>query len=157
MDPQINEMITYWREHGIEVLPGTQEAELSAFEHRFGLHFPEVFRSYLRLANGMVRGAWSEDLVHFWSLDEMAEHLGESGSIQRYPFVPFADYSINCWVWGLPIDLSGDVRDEVCSYGPPLELCAPTFSVFATRYVRGENLAPRMLASRPRPHWKASD
>lgn len=55
------------------------------------------------------------------SVDEIARHL-RAWSLERWPFLPFADYSINCWVRALPFGADGNVLDSVCTYGPPLRL-----------------------------------
>ena len=89
--------------------------QLHAFERRFELRLPIPFREYLGLASGMARSDTDPDLVHFWTLDEIVTHLSEPDSRAKYPFLPFADYSIECYVWALPIGPNGDVRDSVCT------------------------------------------
>ena len=103
----------------------------------------------------MARSDWDVDLVHFWTLDEIVTHLSEPDSLVKYPFLPFADYSIGCYVWALPIGPNGDVRDSVCTYGPPLHPCTASFSAFITSYLRGEDLSPKEIEHPPRLHWKA--
>jgi hypothetical protein len=148
------EILAHWRKTNIRALPGVSEEELSSFERAFELHLPTAFREYLRVANGMEHGHCGGDLIHFWNLGEITSHLGEPESCQRYPFIPFADYSIDCWVWVLPLGQHGMVRDAVFTYGPPLESCTADFSSFLTRYQRGDDLAPKRLDSRVHPHWK---
>jgi hypothetical protein len=139
----------------LAVPPGASDVDLLAFETRLGLRFPKSFRRYLLQVNGMANGGSSSDLVHFWTLTEIEQHLAEPESRLRYPFIPFADYSVNCWVWVLPLDSGGDVRDTVFTYGPPLEACAPNFVSFLARYLGGDDLTPKRLDPRTRAHWKS--
>jgi hypothetical protein len=73
------------------------------FERRFALRLPPEFRRYVWTVNGMSAGDWDSALIHFWTLDEIAEHLCNVDLVKRFPFLPFADYSINIWVWALPL------------------------------------------------------
>lgn len=149
------ELVAKWRSERIQVAPGVPEEQLQAFEGRFGLRLAGTFREYLRLGCGMVDSGWDHELVHFWTLDEILTHLIEPDSLGRFPFLPFADYSINCWVWALPIGSKGHVEDSVCTYGPPLHPCAPSFSAFIAQYLRGEDISPKELEHPVRLHWKA--
>jgi hypothetical protein len=124
-------------------------------EQTHNVRLPAEFREYLMLANGMKAGAMDERLVHFWSLDEIVEHLAEPRALERFPFLPFADYSIGCWVWAFAVHPGGEVAPSVSTYGPPLADCVNCFSDFLSAYLRGDDLGPRSLASRPRPHWKS--
>jgi hypothetical protein len=144
-----------WADASLSASPGASDAELLIFEETFGLRLPLSFREYLRLANGLTNGGFGGDLVHFWSLDEIAQHLNEAASLRNYPFIPFADYSLNCWVWVLPVDQAGSVADAVCTYGPPLAPCAPTFLLFLEQYLGGDDVGPKELSRRANPHWKA--
>jgi hypothetical protein len=83
-------LVAKWRAEDIEVLPAVPEEQLLALESRFRLRLPKAFRAYLGLAGGMGRG-WDEGLIHFWTLDEIARHLGEPGSLERWPFLPASD------------------------------------------------------------------
>jgi hypothetical protein len=152
---ELETLVAKWHAQNIEVLPGVPEEQLLALESRFRLRLPKAFRAYLGLAGGMGHSGWDEGLIHFWTLDEIARHLGEPGSLERWPFLPFADYSINCWVWVLPFGTGGTVLDSVCTYGPPLHPCAPTLSGFIGMYLREEDISPKELGPRVRPHWKA--
>jgi hypothetical protein len=153
-DSQIKNLIERWSHERIPAPPGASDVELLTLETGFGLRLPKSFRTYLQQANGMANGACSGNLVHFWTLDEIRQHLNEPGTVQRLPFLPFADYSFDCWAWVLPIDPSGDVRDAVFTYGPPLEPCAQDFLSFVARYLEGDDLAPKRLASPVRLSWK---
>jgi hypothetical protein len=148
-------LVAKWRAGNIEVLPGVPDEQLLALEGRFGLRLPNAFRAYLGVAGGMGHSGLDEGLIHFWTLGEIARHLSEPGSLERWPFLPFADYSIECWVWALPFGAGGNVLDSVCTYGPPLLPCAPTFSAFIGMYLREEDISPKELGPRVRPHWKA--
>ena len=148
-------LVATWRAGNIEVLPGVRDEQLLALESRFRLRLPNAFRAYLGLAGGMGHSGCDEGLIHFWTLDEIARHLGEPGSLERWPFLPFADYSIEWYVWALPFGTGGTVLDSVCTYGPPLHQCAPTFSAFIGMYLREEDISPKELELPVRGHWKA--
>jgi hypothetical protein len=152
---ELETLVAKWRAEDIEVLPGVPEAQLLALESRFRLRLPNAFRAYLGAAGGMGHSGWDEGLIHFWTFDEIAQHLGEPGSLERWPFLPFADYSIDCYVWALPFGAGGNVLDSVCTYGPPLHPCAPTFSAFIAMYLREEDISPKELERPVRLHWKA--
>jgi hypothetical protein len=152
----LDELVGKWRAQSIAFLPGLGEERLLAFENHFSIRLPSVFRDYLKVANGMDRGAWDGDMIHFWNLDEIAEHLSIPGTRDKYPFVPFADYSMDGCVWGLPTTPNGDVIDSVCIFGPPLEACAPSFLTFVSRYLLEDDIWPKALAPRCPPHlsWR---
>jgi hypothetical protein len=108
----------------------------------------------LLTVNGMAIGDWDSDLIHFWTLDEMAEHLSDPALVARFPFVPFADYSLNIWVWALPLAPGGAPSDSVCTFGPPLAFCADSFADFVSKYSSGEDVAPKVLTPREgQLHW----
>jgi hypothetical protein len=149
------QLLASWRARPIAFLPGLREEDLRNFENRFVLRLPGAFREYLKMANGMASAAWGDDLIHFWNLEEIAKHLSEPGIRTRYPFLPFADYSIECWVWTLPMESNGDVLDSVCTYGPPLAACKPSFLTFVESYLHGEDISPKELGPRAHPHWRS--
>jgi hypothetical protein len=146
-DELLKELIGRWRGALLSIPSGVSDASLGAFEHRFGLRLPQSFRAYLRLVNGMVDGDWAADLVHFWSLDEIERYFGDPAKVRRYPFVPFADCSTNCWAWVLPIESSGSVQDAVFTYGPPLDSCAPSFRSFMAKCLGGDDLSQKARPS----------
>jgi hypothetical protein len=147
----IDRLLARWREAGVQVPAGASERDILAFEERFGVRLPESFRTYLRAADGMADGDWHpDDLIHFWTLAEISRHLAEPTASEIYPFVPFADYSLDCWVWVFPLDPGGRVPDTVCTYGPTLQNCAHDFEGFVEAYLAGKAGAPR-FGERPVP------
>jgi hypothetical protein len=151
----MRDLLSAWHALHLQTGPALSDRELQQFERRFHMNLPLAFRRYLLIANGMWASGWDSALIHFWTLDEIAEHLSEPGVTEQFPFVPFADYSIECWVWALPLGPAGEVADSVSTFGPPLAPCANSFAQFVSRYLSGEDLAPKVLTPRKgQLHWR---
>lgn len=43
----------HWSSHDVEINPGVSEAELKAFEEKYGVFLPQDFCDYLKCVNGM--------------------------------------------------------------------------------------------------------
>ncbi len=150
----MQDLLSAWGTLDLQHGPTLSDRDLQEFERRFHLHLPLAFRRYLMTVNGMSSG-WDDSLIHFWTLDEIAEHLSEPGVTEPFPFVPFADYSIDCWVWALPLGPAGEVADSVSTFGPPLAPFADSFAQFVSSYLSGEDLAPRVLTPKKgQLHWR---
>jgi hypothetical protein len=150
----IEDLAKRWRVSGLPGGPPLSDGDLEVFEQRFRLRLPTAFRRYLLAANGMAASGWDDALIHFWTLDEIAEHLSDRDLTERFPFVPFADYSINIWVWALPLDPDGTVADSVFTFGPPFAPFADTFLQFVSEYLSGANIEPKVLTPRDgQLHW----
>jgi hypothetical protein len=139
----MRDLLSSWRAIDLKPGPTLSDADLQEFETRFRLRLPLEFRRYLLTANGMWASGFDAELIHFWTLDEIAEHLSEPGVTERFPFVPFADYSIDCFVWVLPLRPSGEVADAVHTFVPPLAPLTDSFAEFVSRYVSGEDVSPK--------------
>lgn len=99
----MEDLLSAWRALHLRAGPALSDRDLQEFEQRFRVHLPLAFRRYLLTANGMWASGWDSALIHFWTLDEIAEHLSEPGVTEQFPFVPFADYSIDCLGVGTPL------------------------------------------------------
>jgi hypothetical protein len=89
----MRDLLSAWHALHLQTGPALSDRELQQFERRFHMNLPLAFRRYLLIANGMWASGWDSALIHFWTLDEIAEHLSEPGVTEQFPFVPFADYS----------------------------------------------------------------
>jgi hypothetical protein len=151
----MQDLLSAWHAHHVQAGPSLSHRDLQEFELRFQVRLPLEFQRYLLTVNGMSASGWDSGLIHFWTLDEIAKHLSEPGVLEQFPFLPFADYSINCWVWALPLGPGGEVADSVSTFGPPLAPFADSFAQFVSRYLSGEDLSPKVLTPKEgQLHWR---
>jgi cell wall assembly regulator SMI1 len=131
------------------------DADVAAFETRYGVVLPSDIRAYFTTLNGTANGKYGiqdEYLLGFWHFDEvrsfaeLSEGSGAATSEQERTFA-IADYSI--WVHGFGIQLSADpgaptpvVVDFGSPYqgvaGAPYQRVASSFSDFLDAYLRGD-------------------
>ena len=136
-----------WAAQGIAYDRPASDADVAAFEARYGVVLPPDLRAYFTTLNGTAVGAYGmqdEHLLGFWHLDEVrtfAEELAGNGPSPPEAARTFviADHSI--WVYGFGIRLAGDsatATPVVVDIGSPYHQVAASFTEFLEAYLRGD-------------------
>jgi hypothetical protein len=161
-EPVIGAIRERWRLRGILNSVPAADAEVRAFEARYGVVLPADLRFYFTTVNGTASGRYGmddpNDLMAFWHLDQVETFaaVGEGGGPQpgrSAGTYALADYSI--WVYGIGIQLSADPRAPtplvadfmrsasplgspkyVADLGRPFVHVAGSFTEFADAYLR---------------------
>ena len=121
---------------------GAPEAEIAAFEQRYGVRLPADLRAYFAHANGVVGGrdgAWDDELIGLWQLADvrpLSEEIEDCQTPGADQYFVFADWSI--WAHGYVVHLSraGTEAPVFIAFNPQLERIAESFDEFLRGYVR---------------------
>ena len=138
-----------WIAEGIACDRPATDADVAAFEARYGVVLPSDIRAYFTTVNGTAIGAYGmedEYLLGFWHLDEVRSfaEVFAGGSVrtpspeEERTFV-IADHSI--WVYGFGIQLSADPEAPtpiVADVASPYHRVAESFAEFLAAYLRGD-------------------
>ena len=133
----------HWARQELDTGKPASEAELLAWEQRYGVRLPSDLRAYFRELNGTARHQqfdreWDEDMIRFYPLEDFRP-LGEETPDTAVPnatdFFVFADYSI--WAWGyairlMPAEAAGEVH---VVYDSETVRVASSFSEFVRGYL----------------------
>ena len=97
-----------WLDEGVKLGQVASDAEIAAFEARYSVTVPEVFRAYLQIVNGMGGGHYEIDdnIICFYplhSIKPLSEHGWKSFKQAEKHFV-FADWDI--WTQCFTIQLA---------------------------------------------------
>ena len=141
-------LLARWTATGIAHGAGASDADIAAFESRYGVVLPTDLRAYFATVNGTAVGAYGmqdEHLLGFWQLNEVrsfAEIL--SGARATAPDAgrtfAIADHSI--WVYGFGVQLSDNpdaATPIVVDIGSPFHRVASSFTDFIAAYLRNDN------------------
>jgi hypothetical protein len=97
----ISRLKEHWAHLELAHAPGATNAEITAFEQRYGVRLSEDLRGYFRELNGLDighEGAMDLDLISFWRLDQVEQGKGENSDIFY-----FADWSIDACYYGIQL------------------------------------------------------
>jgi hypothetical protein len=97
------DLITRWRDEGIELNAGASAAELDDLRTILGRELPEDVRQFYALVNGMPDLIYDAHFVSFWSIGKIRQELGKWSS----PEIGFADFFIQSWRFILRADDAG--------------------------------------------------
>lgn len=138
----------HWSSNDVEINAGVSEAELKAFEAKYGVVLPKDFREYFSCVNGMPPDVVDDGMIRFWMLEEIkplpqgAPEYSDSSYVKNpESLFLFADYSI--WAHAYAIRL-GSVRLQsneviIIGYKSPV-LISHSFSEFGDHYLTDKNL-----------------
>ena len=138
----------HWSSHDLKINAGASEAELRAFEDKYGVVLPEDLREYLSCVNGMAHDVVDDGLIRFWTLEEVIPVSEGAPQYSDRDYVQdpetlflFADYSI--WAHAYAIRLGKAVLNSnevvVIGYQSP-KLIAESFSGFVEIYLTAKDL-----------------
>ena len=125
---------TRWAAHAVHTAPPATEAELVAFETRYGVRLPSDLRSYFAELGGMdprAVPAYDRQGFAIWPLTEVRP--AESGSRM---FV-FADYLNWSWAYAIELDVTADRPHPIALLGAarPQQPVADSFTAFVDLYL----------------------
>lgn len=151
----------FWAGQGLVPEAPATEADIAAWEARFGLALPRELRTWFTTLNGMgdEGGAFDDDLLItfypfqlFVTLPEDAPSFAVAEDAASY-FV-FADHL--SWSHGYGVRLGGEDPEATpvfCIYAPDLIMpVAPSFPAFLELYLAGDHAA---LFPEPPAEWTA--
>ena len=138
----------HWLSHHIEINAGVSEAELEAFEEKFGVILPTDFREYFRCVNGMPTDVVDDGMIRFWMIEEIKPLTQGAPAYSASSYVEnsqslflFADYSM--WAHAYAIRLASiPVQSNeviIIGYKSPV-LISHSFSEFGHHYLTAKDL-----------------
>lgn len=138
----------HWSSQGINLNPPASETALTRFESRYTVSLPNDFCDYLLHVNGMAPEATDNELIRFWSIEEIKplseetpQYAAESYLVNATGFFVFADYSM--WAHAYAIRLSSGPLEPnsivVIGANKPI-LIADSFLSFVQSYLAGRAL-----------------
>src|SRR4051812_12057333 len=75
---------SFWTSQGVKVRSGVSTRDIEGFEARYGVAFPDDFRGYLSVVDGMDPNDIDEELYWFMPLDDIKsvpESFAEDGEV----------------------------------------------------------------------------
>lgn len=138
----------HWSSHDVEINAGVSEAELKAFEEKYGVVLPDGLRDYFRCVNGMPADVVDDGMMRFWMLEEIeplpqgAPQYSDGTYIQNpETLFLFADYCL--WAHAYAIRLGNRVLELneviIIGYESP-KLISDSFSSFVDTYLTSKDL-----------------
>lgn len=122
------------------------DAEIAAFEQRYGVRLPSDLRAYFAAFNGGDlgrEGSMDQEMFSFWRLDQVRtqQELNEgTGTGGRSDLFGFADWSIDAHIF--VIELHADPHQPTPVFidfdGRELQQVAESFSAFLAGYLRDD-------------------
>jgi hypothetical protein len=149
---QLLRLKAIWERRKIRSEWTVSESAILKFETDHNVKFPEDFRSYFKLVNGMD-GEVDDGFYEFYSLDKVGNVVtllgdygtprhGESIAMIKNPencFV-FADYSINLIAYVIRLNHIDSERNEVYAIcGDVYKIIAKSFSDFISLYLENSD------------------
>jgi hypothetical protein len=135
-----------WSAQGIAHDQPATEADVLAFEERYGVVLPPDLRAYFTTLNGTAVGAngmQDEHLLGFWHLDEVRTFAelarGADSPGEALHTFAIADHSI--WVYGFGIQLCANpatATPVVADIAMPYRTVARSFTDFLAAYLRDD-------------------
>ena len=138
----------HWSSHDVEINAGVSEAELRAFDEKYGVVLPGDLRDYFSCVNVMPPDVVDDGMIRFWMLEEVTP-LSEGApeySDRNYVQNPetlflFADYSIWAHTYAIRLGKTGLESNEVViiGYKSP-KVISDSFSGFVDTYLTTKDL-----------------
>ena len=148
-----NKLLARWASEGVRVNHGASAEALATFETRHRVVLPGDVRDYFKCVNGMYDSLTDEQLIRFWTLEEVKPLSEEAPAYSEPDYLTeahrvfvFADYSI--WALAFAIRLSAYTSHSQLVYrigGSRPVLLAKTFSEFVDVYMAGASLEPPQI------------
>lgn len=138
----------HWASHDVEINAGVSEAELKAFEEKYGVVLPDDLRDYFRCVNGMPPDVVDDGMMRFWMLEEIeplkqgAPQYSDGTYVQNpETLFLFADYSIWAHAYAIRLGNEGLESNDVViiGYESPKSI-ANSFSRFVDTYLTSKDL-----------------
>ena len=138
----------HWSSHDVEINAGVSEAELKAFEEKYGVVLPDDLRDYFRCVNGMPPDVVDDGMMRFWMLEEIgplpqgAPQYSDGTYVQNpETLFLFADYSL--WAHAYAIRLGNRALESneviIIGYESPKSI-SDSFSRFVDTYLTSKDL-----------------
>ena len=138
----------HWSSHDVEINAGVSEAELKAFEQKYGVVLPDDLRDYFRCVNGMPPDVVDDGMMRFWMLEEIeplpqgAPQYSDGTYVQNpETLFLFADYSIWAHAYAIRLGKRALESNEVViiGYESPKSV-SESFSRFVDTYLTSKDL-----------------
>jgi hypothetical protein len=138
----------HWSSHDVEINAGVSEAELEAFEEKYGVVLPDDLRDYFRCVNGMPPDVVDDGMIRFWMLEEMkplpqsAPQYSDGTYVQNpETLFLFADYSLWAHAYAIRLGKRALESNEVIiiGYESPKSI-SDSFSRFVDSYLTSKDL-----------------
>lgn len=127
-----------WAAAGIAEREGVTDADIRAFENRYGVRLPNDLAQYFKTVDGMNDGEYDDHPMHFWPLSKVRPVTAELSGADPVPYAGlfvFADYSL--WAHGYAIRLVDVRANDVAIVGGAAPIwIASSFSEFLLAYAR---------------------
>jgi len=138
----------HWSSHDVEINAGVSEADLKAFEEKYGVVLPDDLRDYFRCVNGMPPDVVDDGMMRFWMLEEIqslpqgAPQYSDGTYVQNpETLFLFADYSL--WAHAYAIRLGNKVLESnevvIIGYEKPITI-SKSFLEFVEIYLTNKDL-----------------
>jgi hypothetical protein len=138
----------HWSSHDVEINAGVSEAELKAFEEKYGVVLPDDLHDYFRCVNGMPPDVVDDGMMRFWMLEEIeplpqgAPQYSDGTYVQNpETLFLFADYSLWAHAYAIRLEKRPLESSEVIiiGYESPKSI-SDSFSRFVDTYLISKDL-----------------
>ncbi len=138
----------HWSSHDVEINAGVSEAELKAFEEKYGVVLPDDLRDYFRCVNGMPPDVVDDGMMRFWMLEEIgpltqgAPQYSDGTYVQNpETLFLFADYSLWAHAYAIRLGKGALESNEVIiiGYESPKSI-SDSFTRFVDTYLTSKDL-----------------
>ena len=120
----VQRLRNHWISHNVECNSGVSEDSLVAFEDRYGVTLPTDLRDYFLTVNGMLDGVTDQDLIRFWTLEEVTPLPSGAPEYASQEYVDnpeslflFADYSLWAHAYAIRLVSSPPNKNEILIIG----------------------------------------
>jgi|SRR5262245_10879035 len=131
-----------WLSSGIKINPGVSKATLQLFESKYEVMLPDDLREYFLLVNGIDINMTDEDLIRFWSLEEVKSISEGASEYSDQGYLPdpssifmFADYCIWSHTYAIRLSSCEERNDVYVIGGKSPIILAGSFTEFVTLYL----------------------
>ena len=114
----------HWTSHHIEFNDGVPRDYLEAFEDRFRVVLPADMRDFYLTMNGVPADTTDEELIRFWTLEEVKPISSEAPAFATPDYINnaeslfvFADYSLWAHAYAIRLDSYQLDRNEIFIIG----------------------------------------
>lgn len=99
MKKKFENLISIFRNQGINIAPGLSENDIINLEKKMNFLFPEDYKTYHSISNGFLDWEMDKNNFSIWTFDRIEEQYFENEEHEP-DFIPICDYLINSWWYG---------------------------------------------------------
>ena len=141
----LDALCEFLRTQGLTPHGGASEAEIVAFERRYGARLPADVRAYFAQVNGVVGGrdgAWDDEMIALWELRDvrpLSEEVESCQTPEAEQCFVFGDWSIWAHGYAIRLAITERVSPVYIAFEPHVERVAESFTEFLQGYVRRDH------------------